>query len=106
MRARTWNATPGCAEINSSFHRPHAASTYAKWAKATPGSFRFAVKFPRTITHDLKLQRVRTAVDRFLEETSGLGSRRGPLLVQLPPSLEFDRRGASRFFDLVRQRYE
>ena len=64
------------------------------------------MKFPRTITHDLKLRRVRTAVDRFLEETSGLGSRRGPLLVQLPPSLEFDRRGASRFFDLVRQRYE
>ncbi|MGZ8812269.1 MAG: DUF72 domain-containing protein [Thermoanaerobaculia bacterium] len=44
-----------CAEINSSFHRPHAASTYAKWRDTTPPDFRFAVKVPRTITHELKL---------------------------------------------------
>ena len=96
----------GCAEINSSFHRPHAPATYARWAKATPRAFRFAVKCPRTITHDLKLRRVRMDIERFLDESSGLGSRRGPLLVQLPPSLEFDARVASRFFELVRGRYE
>src|SRR5436190_21838194 len=35
------------AEINSCFYRPHAASTYAKWADATPAGFRFAVKLPK-----------------------------------------------------------
>lgn len=95
-----------CAEINSSFHRSHTAVTYAKWAKATPRGFRFAVKIPRVITHDQKLRRARVPLDRFLDETSGLGNRRGPLLVQLPPSLEYDARLAGRFFDLLRSRYE
>lgn len=94
----------GGAEINSSFHRPHAAATYAKWAMSTPDDFRFAVKVPRTITHDQKLRRARLPLERFLEETAGLGSKRGPLLVQLPPSLAFDARVAVRFFDLVRAR--
>ena len=96
----------GCAEINSSFHRPHTAATYAKWASSTPPDFRFAVKVPRAITHDLKLRRARLPLERFLEETGGLGNKRGPLLVQLPPSLAFDARVAARFFDLVRSRYE
>jgi len=95
-----------CAEINSSFHRPHAAATYAKWAASTPPSFRFAVKIPRTITHDQKLRRARLPLERFLEESAGLGKKRGPLLVQLPPSLAFDARVAARFFDLLRERYE
>ena len=42
-----------CAEINSSFHRPHARATYVKWRDSTTVDFRFAVKMPRTITHEL-----------------------------------------------------
>src|SRR4051812_31342296 len=70
-----------CAEINSSFHRPHAAATYAKWAASTPPDFRFAVKLPRTITHDEKLRRPQRPFVKFLAGTVGLGERRGPLLV-------------------------
>jgi uncharacterized protein YecE (DUF72 family) len=92
----------GCAEINSSFHRPHAAATYEKWAAATPPDFRFAVKLPRTITHDNALRRVRAPLERFLAEIRGLGNKCGPLLVQLPPSHAFDRRVAARFFELLR----
>jgi uncharacterized protein YecE (DUF72 family) len=99
--ARVFNA----AEINSSFHRPHAATTYARWADSTPAGFRFAVKLPKEITHVQKLRQSRAAVDRFLDESAGLGAKRGPLLVQLPPSLAFDARTAGRFFALLRQRY-
>src|SRR5687768_1118421 len=67
-----------CAEINSSFHRPHAAATYAKWAASTPPDFRFAVKLPKEITHIRKLLRIRTPLERFLEESAGLGAKRGP----------------------------
>lgn len=95
----------GCAEINSSFHRPHNVTTYGKWSKCAPASFRFAVKVPREITHDRKLRRVRKAIERFLDETAGLGKKRGPLLVQLPPSLEFEPRVAAAFFTLVREQY-
>jgi len=91
----------GCAEINSSFHRPHARSTYEKWAMSTPRGFRFSVKVPRAITHDQALRRPRVLLERFLDEVKGLGRKCGPLLVQLPPSLEFDRRVAARFFGLL-----
>jgi uncharacterized protein YecE (DUF72 family) len=95
-----------CAEINSSFHRPHAASTYAKWAASTADGFCFAVKVPRRVTHDLKLLRARAPFLQFLAESSGLGNQRGPLLVQLPPSLAFVPRVAARFFDVVRTHYD
>ena len=94
-----------CAEINSSFHRPHAAATYAKWADSTPPEFRFAFKMPRTITHDRELRRVKGPLERFLRETDGLGRKRGPLLVQLPPSHAFDARVAGRFLELLRREY-
>jgi uncharacterized protein YecE (DUF72 family) len=79
-----------CAEINSSFYRPHTAATYAKWRDSTPPDFRFAVKMPRTITHELKLQGARELLVTFLAQTDGLAAKRGPILVQLPPSLSFD----------------
>ena len=91
-----------CAEINSSFHRPHAATTYARWAASTPAGFRFAVKVPKEITHLRKLRNSRAALERFLEESAGLGTKRGPLLVQLPPSFAFDARVIGRFFALLR----
>src|SRR4051812_45508332 len=48
-----------CAEINSSFHRPHTAATYARWSASTPAGSRFAVTMPRTITHQGRLRRAR-----------------------------------------------
>ena len=95
-----------CCEINSSFHRPHAFATYAKWRNSTPGNFRFAVKLPKTITHTLKLRDARAPVVAFLEQTGGLREKRGPILVQLPPSLSFDASVAIPFFDLVRSVYD
>ncbi len=94
-----------CVEINSSFHRPHSAATYARWRESTPPDFRFAVKVPRTITHVLKLANVREPFDAFLTQTDGLAEKRGPLLVQLPPSLAFDVDVVVPFFELVRALY-
>lgn len=95
-----------CAEINSSFHRPHAQSVYARWASLTPRGFRFAVKLPRAITHEGELRRARAPLEVFLEQIAGLRSKLGPLLVQLPPSLAFDARVARAFFDLLRGRHD
>lgn len=97
--------TFACAEINSSFYRSHSPVTYARWAASTPEDFRFAVKVPRRITHEQQLRRARAPLEQFLSETHGLGDRRGPLLVQLPPSLAFEPRAAARFFAVVRGGY-
>jgi uncharacterized protein YecE (DUF72 family) len=95
-----------CAEINSSFHRPHASTTYAKWRDSTPPDFRFAVKIPRTITHEQKLQGTREPFITFLAQTDGLAEKRGPLLLQLPPSLAFDGAVVKAFLDEVRSVYD
>lgn len=93
------------AEINSSFHRPHAFKVYAKWAAMTPPDFRFAVKLPRTITHDQRLRGIKAPLERFLSEAAGLGEKLGPLLVQLPPSLEFNPRVVRAFLQRLRDRH-
>jgi uncharacterized protein YecE (DUF72 family) len=93
-----------CAEINTTFYRSHEQTTHSRWARSTGPSFRFAVKVPRRITHELRLQGAARALDRFLDETSALKSKRGPLLVQLPPSLELNARVAGGFFELLRRR--
>jgi uncharacterized protein YecE (DUF72 family) len=90
------------AEINSSFHRPHARAVYERWAASTPDPFRFSVKLPRTITHDGELRRARVALYVFFEQVRGLGEKLGPVLVQLPPSLAFNGRVARAFFDALR----
>jgi uncharacterized protein YecE (DUF72 family) len=95
-----------CAEINSSFHRPHAAATYAKWRDSTPAGFRFAVKMPRLITHELKLQNGRQPLVDFLAQSGALEDKRGPILVQLPPKLSFDDGVVLPFFEMVRSVYE
>ena len=90
-----------CAEINSSFHRSHRPEVYARWAAQTPAGFRFAVKLPRTITHDQRLRATRALLTRFMAEAAGLGDRLGVLLVQLPPSLVFEARPVRTFFELL-----
>jgi uncharacterized protein YecE (DUF72 family) len=94
-----------CVEINSSFYRPHRRQTYERWADGVPEAFRFSVKIPKHITHELRLANCESALDTFLAECGGLGDRLGCLLVQLPPSLAFDEAIAGGFFTALRQRF-
>jgi uncharacterized protein YecE (DUF72 family) len=93
-------------EINSTFHRPHRAATFERWAASVPRTFRFSVKLPRTITHDQKLAGTAALLKSFLADLAPLGARLGCLLVQLPPSLAFDVRIARAFFTLLRKRFD
>jgi uncharacterized protein YecE (DUF72 family) len=94
-----------CVEINSSFSREHKAETYARWAKSVPASFRFAVKLPKIITHERRLEGVKEQLTPFLEAVGALGRKLGILLVQLPPSFEFELRTAKSFFKLLRRQH-
>ena len=89
-------------EINTSFYRPHQRKTYERWAASTPEDFRFAVKVPQAITHERRLVGVDDLLARFLDETDGLGARRGPLLIQLPPSLAFEAERVALFLETWR----
>lgn len=89
------------AEINSSFYRPHRRTTYERWAASVPPAFRFAVKLPKAITHDRRLEECAEPLARFVDAVGGLGDKRGPVLVQLPPSLAFDAGLADAFFGML-----
>lgn len=93
----------GCAEINTSFYRPHKRETYERWAAAVPENFRFSVKVPKTITHEARLVDAKDGVVTFLAGVEGLGEKLGVLLVQLPPNLAFDARQAGAFFRMLRK---
>lgn len=92
-----------CVEINSSFYRPHQPKTYARWAASVPEAFRFSVKMPRTITHDLRLRQCEEPLLTFLEEVASLGNKLGCILIQLPPSLALNVEEATNFFALLRR---
>jgi uncharacterized protein YecE (DUF72 family) len=105
LLARYAGALPA-VEINSTFYRPHRASTFERWAASVPRAFRFSVKIPNTITHDQRLASSAKLLKTFLAELKPLGSRLGCLLVQLPPSLVFDARVARTFFDVLRKQFD
>jgi uncharacterized protein YecE (DUF72 family) len=95
-----------CAEINSCFYREHKTETYRKWAASVPEDFRFAVKGPRTVTHEGELRvQGEEALQRFLHQTSALGEKRGPVLLQVPPSLVFDKTATRSFLSMFRGLY-
>jgi uncharacterized protein YecE (DUF72 family) len=94
-----------CVEINSSFYRSHRLSTWAKWSESVPENFRFAVKAPKTITHEAKLDCSIEQLQNFLQEAIAVGQKLGPILFQLPPSLSFNESRAKIFLTTLRDQY-
>ena len=94
-----------CVEINSSFYREHKLSTWERWREAVPDGFQFAVKAPRAITHDAKLKGSNESLSKFLQQVTVLREKLGPILFQLPPSLEFEPNTAVDFLDMLRQSF-
>ena len=78
------------AEINSSFHRPHRASTWEKWRDSVPPCFRFSVKLPKTLTHERRLIDCGELLSDFLKQVALLEDKLAVLLIQLPPSLAWN----------------
>ena len=96
----------GCAEINSSFHRPHRPATWLGWASSVPEGFRFSAKLPKEITHKRRLADCAGPLAAALAEMAGLGDRLEILFVQLPPSLAFEPAVAGPFLDALRARWD
>lgn len=94
------------AEINSSFYRPHRPELYAKWAAGVPDDFRFSAKIPKVITHERRLLDCEEPLAAFLDEVAALGTKLGCLLVQLPPSFEYDESLAGAFLEVFRALHE
>ena len=77
-------------ESNAAFYRLPAAATFAAWAERTPPDFVMAVKASRYLTHIKRLVEPEEPVRLLVERARELGSKLGPILVQLPPSMRAD----------------
>lgn len=78
-------------EVNGTFYGLQKPRTFERWSAETPDDFLFSVKGPRFITHVKRLRDVEAPLSNFF--ASGplrLGSKLGPILWQLPPSLALD----------------
>ncbi len=77
-------------EINNTFYRMPKKEVLSSWAEQVPEGFRFVVKAPRRITHLKRLKDVEAEAGFLFDNLRALGSRLGPVLVQLPPNLPKD----------------
>jgi len=73
-------------EVDSTFYAVPSAAAIEHWTRRVPETFRFALKFPRAATHDDGLAGDLSVLtlETFLERVEPLGSRLGPILIQLP----------------------
>jgi uncharacterized protein YecE (DUF72 family) len=77
-------------EIDYTFYRMPTAKTIDAWRAATPDDFRFCLKASRQITHRERLKVPSSALDYLLNVVTGLESRLGLVLYQLPPFFRCD----------------
>jgi uncharacterized protein YecE (DUF72 family) len=77
-------------ELNASFYRLPARTAFASWALSTPADMVIAVKASRYLTHMKRLREPEEPVTRLMDRALALGSKLGPLLVQLPPNFTVD----------------
>ncbi|WP_419803546.1 DUF72 domain-containing protein [Mucilaginibacter sp.] len=75
-------------EINSSFYKVPMAPTVQKWAESVPENFMFTFKLWKGISHNKKLDFKAEDVNHFMQVIAQVGSKKGCLLVQFPPSLK------------------
>ncbi|MBX3086329.1 MAG: DUF72 domain-containing protein [Anaerolineae bacterium] len=73
-------------EINSTFYAVPAVPIIKRWAEEVPDDFRFCPKFPKAISHTAQLVNVDAQTATFIGTMRVLGSKLGPLMLQLPPS--------------------
>lgn len=86
-------------EINYTFYRMPNAKTIDGWLAATPDDFRFVLKAPKRLTHERRLKDFGDTLAVFVRLASGLESKLGPLLFQLPPNLKKDLPRLEAFLD-------
>jgi uncharacterized protein YecE (DUF72 family) len=88
-------------ESNNAFYRLPERRQFEEWADRSPDDFVMAVKVSRYLSHIKRLRDPEEPIGRFLERVGGLGSKLGPVLLQLPPTLRADVPALSAVLELV-----
>ncbi len=89
-------------EINATYYRTQKPELFARWAKAVPDGFQFALKASRFCTNRRNLAEAAESIGKFCAQGfTELGDRLGPVLWQLAPTKRFDPDEIRAFFALL-----
>jgi uncharacterized protein YecE (DUF72 family) len=77
-------------EVNNAFYRLPKRETFEAWRARTPDDYVITVKASRYLTHIKRLKEPQEPVARLMDRVAGLGDKQGPILLQLPPTLQCD----------------
>jgi len=72
-------------EGNTTFYAVPSKETLEKWVADTPETFRFCPKVPKAISHEGRLTDMVDRAHGFVDVMRQLGTRLGPIFLQLPP---------------------
>ena len=89
-RLGLYTGTFDTVELNASFYRWPADTTWASWRQRLPEGFAMSVKAPRGLTHAKRLYEPEAWVERIVRGLHELADRRGVFLVQLGPAFARD----------------
>jgi uncharacterized protein YecE (DUF72 family) len=94
-------------EINNTFYRMPRTEMLENWARTVPESFRFAIKAPKRITHRKQLvpDGLAEPLSYLYRNLEALGSKRGPVLFQLPWFMKKDLAGLRELLRLLPERH-
>ncbi len=92
-----------CVELNSSFYHLPLKKTITGWVDRTSDEFRFCPKLSRYVTHQLLLQNIEEPLFRFFDVFRGMIAKLGPVLIQLPPGMPFNKLLISSFLGLLKR---
>ncbi len=94
-----------CVELNSSFYHLPKEATVAGWVRRTPDSFIYCPKISRYITHRLKFENIEDPLERFFDVFQALKKQMGPVLIQLPPGLTFNKSKVQTVLRILGEQY-
>jgi uncharacterized protein YecE (DUF72 family) len=77
-------------EVNASFYRLPKRETVERWAATVPDGFVLTFKASRYVTHVRRLRDCAEPLERMRAVFEGAGTKLGPVLFQLPPTLRVD----------------
>ena len=97
-----WYATRfDTAEINGSFYRLPPETMVDGWRERSPEGFLFAWKASRFITHMKRLLDPIEPLELMFSRTALLGDKLGPILFQLPPSMQRNDQRLESFLEVL-----
>lgn len=88
-------------ELNSSYYQLPRPETVIEWKLKTPKSFLICPRLIQAITLKKKLKKGDNLLKAFLGHFQNLEERLGPIIIEIPPAIEFEDENVKPFLDLL-----